>query len=1147
MSALSGGTPIAEDLVATIGGERYHVADSSQASKAGGRSWSVERVPAQDGDPHAEFRIDLGDFSQGAGFTFEGIAGTYDYADGWDLSAPGKPSLWPARATGASFVTEDYRGWQFTLGGYLYLARGRYVQKYAINDAPGASWSIIETHDLGANIVCAGRPDVFAGKGYVPRRTNGGGSLGVFHQLTTVATTTAETQTITITGTPTSGTYTLTFDGKTTAALAFNADGPTVQAALRLIAGLEQVTVSSTGSTPNFVHTVVMTGAPGANGTSSPPQMTNTDGTSGGTHNIAHATTVAGVADTWTAFSDGSARNARCFTTWKNKLVLATSNYVRTVSGDPMVAANWFPNTTIGYEVGNSGAEITDLAEYPNPAELMVGKTDGPWKFNDSLEAIHVLPGIRSVVDAQNCVGMAYDNGYMLIPHKLGLLRWAAAVYSADYTFAGADQDQALEAALSEGAGRVSSVAAYGKSVYYTLNDARDGTSALMSLQQPIGGKQRGPLVPHMHQIESGGQEHALVIQSTQQPVAALYPSTWSDDSAVGTITWSNPGNAAAEDGVFATAAAGTSHYIKGLNVAPAIPAGGTVVGIQVDIKRKVSATVTPSFRAVATSETVSPANNLAIGKPTGTTNGDLLVAVVSIAISALAGASYAVTPPSGWSLLGSGIINDRLHSVYYKLAASEGVSWTWTVSGVLPNWAGTVLAYQNVDNANPFAAGFEAATGFISGDGSLHYDTPSQTTIEDHVRLVAIAAPVDTDVALASYPGGTTGRVTESNTSSHPYLNMRVADYDAATAGAIGALEWSGAAGAGGTQIFYLNLGLRGQSTVADNVVKMVKSGSVVGTNKATATAWPSAAAWASYGGSNDLWGTTWTAAEANAATSGIVLSALVTSGVAYVDAIRVTVFYTVSGIGDAPSYLSVLFVAADRVTVHPIIYQLPRANLPVANDPSLDTSSSGATLYTSRYYRPGREVQKTYRTVELWLDANPQVNTPGLQVWASLDNGSAVQLNDTDGAAKTALTTGFHQFFFPATSGGVGHWCQLRPTVPALSGVQVPVALSMRDMKLRGSYRPLTVDAIQAVFVLTQGQFEDLTSMRRTVPGGQVPDLTGLAGPNSAPIPYKDPWGGTGFLVVAGLQIREVAFKEKEESVKVAVVTLRATPYDA
>lgn len=70
------------------------------------------------------------------------------------------------------------------------------------------------------------------------------------------------------------------------------------------------------------------------------------------------------------------------------------------------------------------------------------------------------------------------------------------------------------------------------------------------------------------------------------------YPDSGTDDSAVGTTTWSNPGNITADGDVYATTA-GTggaqSHYLKALDFDFAIPTGATIDGITVAIARKSS------------------------------------------------------------------------------------------------------------------------------------------------------------------------------------------------------------------------------------------------------------------------------------------------------------------------------------------------------------------------------------------------------------------------------------------------------------------------------------------------------------------------------------------------------------------------------
>ena len=84
----------------------------------------------------------------------------------------------------------------------------------------------------------------------------------------TVWITLPEIQRVTIAGTPTSGSYALQWEDeegitRTTEEMAHNAAGTTVQMMLRAIRGLDQVTVSTTGTSPDYVHTITFTGVAG--------------------------------------------------------------------------------------------------------------------------------------------------------------------------------------------------------------------------------------------------------------------------------------------------------------------------------------------------------------------------------------------------------------------------------------------------------------------------------------------------------------------------------------------------------------------------------------------------------------------------------------------------------------------------------------------------------------------------------------------------------------------------------------------------------------------------------------------------------------------------------------------------------------------
>jgi len=91
------------------------------------------------------------------------------------------------------------------------------------------------------------------------------------------------------------------------------------------------------------------------------------------------------------------------------------------------------------------------------------------------------------------------------------------------------------------------------------------------------------------------------------------------------------------------------------------------------------------------------------------------------------------------------------------------------------------------------------------------------------------------------------------------------------------------------------------GGNSLNDADLNLLKAGTIVGTDKATATDWPTSLGVANYGGAADLWGTTWTASDINAADFGVSLSALNQSSfgtrIASVDYIQVTVTYTPPG----------------------------------------------------------------------------------------------------------------------------------------------------------------------------------------------------------------------------------------------------------
>jgi len=84
---------------------------------------------------------------------------------------------------------------------------------------------------------------------------------------------------------------------------------------------------------------------------------------------------------------------------------------------------------------------------------------------------------------------------------------------------------------------------------------------------------------------------------------------------------------------------------------------------------------------------------------------------------------------------------------------------------------------------------------------------------------------------------------------------------------------------------------------TIGDYSVKLVKGGAISGNNKAdTTNNWPTTDTYKSYGGSTDLWGLSWTAADINASNFGMAIACrgYAANSISYIDHIRITVYYT-------------------------------------------------------------------------------------------------------------------------------------------------------------------------------------------------------------------------------------------------------------
>lgn len=101
------------------------------------------------------------------------------------------------------------------------------------------------------------------------------------------------------------------------------------------------------------------------------------------------------------------------------------------------------------------------------------------------------------------------------------------------------------------------------------------------------------PLIKDVYTAST--EQWMRVADASETPIdgePTKFSGTVADDAGVGTISWTSPANAEAEDGAFATAAnaesaSKESHYLKATNFGFAIPTASTVLGIGAAIRRR--------------------------------------------------------------------------------------------------------------------------------------------------------------------------------------------------------------------------------------------------------------------------------------------------------------------------------------------------------------------------------------------------------------------------------------------------------------------------------------------------------------------------------------------------------------------------------
>jgi len=195
----------------------------------------------------------------------------------------------------------------------------------------------------------------------------------------------------------------------------------------------------------------------------------------------------------------------------------------------------------------------------------------------------------------------------------------------------------------------------------------------------------------------------------------------------------------------------------------------------------------------------------ITINKPSGVTQGDIMIA----SISELDVNADALSDPSlsGWTLI-PGVVNvgggSAKHcALFYKIAtASEPASYTFTLTGspVPPNIytvythsIGSIVAFSGVDAANPFDA-IGTMNSQLSHTPSTGLSAPSITTTTDNCAIVLFGMESyfsggNVDVSFSTWATATSpGVLTEIYDATNYYISVGAAWAPMAIHGVTGA-----------------------------------------------------------------------------------------------------------------------------------------------------------------------------------------------------------------------------------------------------------------------------------------------------------------------------------------------------------------------
>jgi len=195
-----------------------------------------------------------------------------------------------------------------------------------------------------------------------------------------------------------------------------------------------------------------------------------------------------------------------------------------------------------------------------------------------------------------------------------------------------------------------------------------------------------------------------------------------------------------------------------------------------------------PTFVQFAeASDTDNP--SATINKPAGTVDDDLMFAILISATGSDNDGSEMTSAPAGWTeehdYINTATSGQHVY-IYWKIASSEGASYTWTWTDAGCSWVGQIMTFRGVDTSDPIHV-----EGTVNQESSSSPMMPSVTTTVDN-SMILIYGMCDDDDADADGGGCPETWIDTTETAGDYGTGLSTAYFVQVSQGATGNQDWT-------------------------------------------------------------------------------------------------------------------------------------------------------------------------------------------------------------------------------------------------------------------------------------------------------------------------------------------------------------------